>query len=169
MRPRGRELVGCVSSACWSWSSVIRPPASSRSPKRCATITAGTGACDFFGAIPLMVLRHACIENGNCPATLGSLSQVARGQRGVGLAAGEPHAGGAPHRLGPAAEVELAIDVGQVVAHRLVADAATGGDGGDRLRLPDHGQGVELCWRQPASPPPPAGGVGGPTVWGHPP
>src|SRR4029077_17143483 len=51
-------------------------------------------------------------------------------------------------------ELELSIDLREMVPHRLGADASTRRDRGNRLGVPDHGQDLELGWRELVSPAP---------------
>src|SRR5579864_9588187 len=72
-----------------------------------------------------------------------------RGPERLARSAGrQPHSGGVEHGLGPAAQLELAIDVREVVADRLVTDPALLGDEGDRPGLSDQGEDLKLGWRE---------------------
>src|SRR5262249_50845725 len=64
----------------------------------------------------------------------------------------QTQASGAQHRFGAAAKLELAVDVGQVIADRLRADAPRLGYLFDRCRRSDHGQDVQLGRRQLGQP-----------------
>src|SRR6202162_3396309 len=66
------------------------------------------------------------------------------------LVAGQAHARGTEHGFGSAPKLQLAIDVGEVIANRLVADASGGCDDLYRFGLADHREDVELRWRKKA-------------------
>src|ERR1700680_2989519 len=64
------------------------------------------------------------------------------------LRPGETHPRRPENRLCAAVQLELSINPGQVIPHRLVADPSAGGNRRDRLGAPDHDQDLELGRRE---------------------
>src|SRR5467141_1655747 len=97
-----------------------------------------------------MLAVAGSIGNGDFPGGIGCLSRSNRALilgHGSG-SADEPRSSGPEHGFRSAVKLELSIDLGEVVANRLMADAPARRDGVDGLGVPDHREDLTLCGRK---------------------